>query len=145
MIKKIFAGTLLLALSIATPSHAAITIGALTQLCGYDAQGRELAPSAHASCQSYMAGIIDYHDLFRSVGKTSPNIDFCLPQTVTYTDLQRVVLEYLQTHSNFADSPAASAVVIALNNNYPCANSQPLRTMADDQATEDFLLLEEDY
>lgn len=130
--------------AIIMPSHAAITIGALTQLCGYDAQGRELAPSAHASCQSYMAGIIDYHDLFRSVGKTTPNIDFCLPQTITYTDLQRVVLEYLQAHSNFADSPAASAVVIALHNDFPCETNDAPLTAADDQATQDFLL-NEDY
>ncbi len=144
MIKKLLA-TIVLTAAIVTPSHAAITIGALTQLCGYDAQGRELAPSAHASCQSYMAGIIDYHDLFRSVGKTTPNIDFCLPQTATYTDLQRVVLEYLQAHSQFKDSPAASAVVIALHNDYPCANNTAPLTAADDQATQDFLLLEDDY
>ncbi len=143
MIKKLFAG-LILTTVVVMPSHAAITIGALTQLCGYDAQGRELAPSAHASCQSYMAGIIDYHDLFRSVGKTTPSIDFCLPQTITYTDLQRVVLEYLQSHSSFADSPAASAVVIALHNDFPCANSMAPLTAADDQATEDFLY-SEDY
>lgn len=105
----------------AMPAQAAITIEALTQLCGFDAQGRELAPSAHASCQSYIAGIIDYHDLFRSVGKTEANIDFCLPQTITYTDIQRVVLEYLQLNAGFPDSPASSAIVISLRNEFPCA------------------------
>lgn len=104
----------------ATPAHAAITIGALTQLCGYDANGKELAPSAHASCQSYIAGIIDYNDLFKSVGKTNPKVDFCLPPALTYADLQRIVLEYLQKSRNYQESPAAAAVVMALKQEFPC-------------------------
>ena len=111
----------------ALPAHAAITIGALTQLCSFDAQGKELAPSAHASCQSYIAGIVDYQELFKSVGKTSASIDFCLPETLTYTDIQRVVLDYLQAHSTFTNSPASSAVAIALHNEYPCNGESPLQ------------------
>ncbi len=104
----------------ATPAHAAITIGALSQLCGYDANGKELAPSAHASCQSYIAGIIDYNDLFKSIGKTNPKVDFCLPPALTYADLQRIILEYLQKSKSFAESPASAAVVMALKQEFPC-------------------------
>lgn len=110
----------------AVPAQAAITIGSLTQLCGFDASGKEFAPGAHAGCQSYIAGIVDYHELFKTVGKTTANIDFCLPPTLTYTDIQRIVLEYLQSHSQFKESPAASAVVIALHNEFSCGGSGPL-------------------
>lgn len=104
----------------ALPAQAGITIGALSQLCGFDASGKELAVGAHAGCQSYIAGIVDYHDLFKSVGKTSAAVDFCLPPTLTYSDIQRVVLEYLQSHSQYANSPAASAVVVALHKEFSC-------------------------
>lgn len=123
MKKLIFTSLFLLA---ALPAHAAITIGALTQLCGFDETGKEFAPSAHASCQSYIAGIVDYQELFKTVGKTSASIDFCLPEMLTYTDIQRTVLTYLQSHANFSNSPAASAVAIALHNEYACDGGMPL-------------------
>ncbi len=124
----IMVGFLMLA---AAPAHAAITIGALAQLCGYDAAGKEMAPSSHASCQSYIAGIIDYNDLFKSVGKTAPNVDFCLPPALTYADLQRIVLEFLQKNDNHKDSPASAAVVLALRNEFPCDNGYPSLTETD--------------
>ena len=95
------------------------------------ANGQELAPSSHASCQSYIAGIIDYNDLFKSVGKTAPNVDFCLPPALTYADLQRIVLEFLQKNSNHKDSPASAAVVLALRNEFPCDGGYPDPTAAD--------------
>lgn len=106
--------------ALAAPANATITIKALTQLCGYDAAGKELAPSSHASCQSFIAGIVDYNDLFKSVGKTSPAVDFCLPPALTHTDLQRIVLEYLQKNAGYPETPAAAAVVIALRNEFSC-------------------------
>ncbi len=110
----------------AVPAHATISIGSLTQLCGFDSAGKELAPGAHAGCQSYIAGIVDYHELFKSVGKSSASIDFCLPPTLTYADIQRVVLEYLQSHAQFKESPAASAVVISLHNEFSCGGGDPI-------------------
>lgn len=120
---------------LAAPAHATITIKALTQLCGYDAAGKELAPSSHASCQSFIAGIVDYNDLFKSVGKTSPAVDFCLPPALTHTDLQRIVLEYLQKNAAYPESPAAAAVVIALRNEFTCDLSAQDANMVTDPAT----------
>lgn len=108
-------------LIIAMPAQAAITIGALTQLCSYDAAGKETAPGAHASCQSYVAGIIDYHDLFKSVNQGGAKVDFCLPTALTYSDLQRIVLEYLQRNATHAESPAAPAVLLGLREEFPCS------------------------
>ena len=44
----------------------------LLQLCQRDAAGNEMVPGGAAACQSYISGIIDYHNLLRSLG-TAPS------------------------------------------------------------------------
>lgn len=108
-------------LLLASSAHAAITIGALTQLCAYGANGKETAVGAHASCQSYIAGVIDYHELFKSVSQQGAKVDFCLPPSLTYSDLQRIILEYLQRNSSHPESPASAAILLGLREEFPCS------------------------
>ena len=71
------------------------------------------------SCQSYIAGIIDYHNLIKSLG-SAPSVDFCIPQAATMSQLKSVVTTYIAAHSEHQDFIAAPGVAMGLYNAYPC-------------------------
>ena len=66
----------------------------LQQLCRSDSKGRETVKGGHTACQAYIAGVIDYHKLMKSLG-TEPLIDFCIPNTTPLRRLQNIVWVYL--------------------------------------------------
>ena len=92
----------------------------LYKICAVDAQGRELVKGGRAACQSYISGVVDYHNTLRAMDLTS-NMNFCIPEDVTLNELQlRVAIylhENLKLHRNFV---AAPAVAMALFSFYPC-------------------------
>jgi hypothetical protein len=92
----------------------------LLYVCGSDKNGKELVAGGHAVCQAYIAGILDYHNLIRSLG-TAPGVDFCVPEGVDLYDLQRKVQSYVfknrNLHSKFVASPG---VALGLYAAYPC-------------------------
>lgn len=109
----------------ASPAQAARFSGDyLLQMCLSDKDGKELVPGGHVACQSYIAGVLDYHNLIRSLG-TSPSVEFCVPEDVGLNQLQQVVASYLyknkQQHGAFI---AAPAVALALFNAYPCGKKK---------------------
>lgn len=89
-------------------------------VCGSDAKGKELAVGGHITCQAYIAGVLDYHNLLRTLG-TAPSVDFCVPENAELKTLQKQVFSYVfknrQQHSSFT---AAPAVALSLYNAYPC-------------------------
>lgn len=91
----------------------------LMQLCASDKKGQELVKRGHASCQSYISGVIDYHKLMKSLG-TAPSIDFCVPNTEPMRKLQNIVFVYLADNTQHSDFLAAPAVTLALYEHYPC-------------------------
>lgn len=91
----------------------------LLELCERDEQGKELVKGAHIACQSYIAGLVDYHNLLSSLG-TSPNIDLCVPADVKLNDLQDIVWRYLKANAYHNEFIAAPAVSLALFEVYPC-------------------------
>lgn len=91
----------------------------LLQLCRRDEDGKEQVKGAHIACQSYIAGLVDYHNLLRSLG-TSPNIDLCVPNTVKLNDLQDIVWQYLSVNAYHDEFIAAPAVSLALFEYFPC-------------------------
>lgn len=91
----------------------------LMKVCGVDAQGNEIAPGAHAACQSYISGVIDYHVMLRSM-KIAPSIDFCIPESTSLNEIHLSVLKYLQKNSQHDAFVAAPAVLMALYTQYPC-------------------------
>lgn len=114
------AGMLLLAI----PAHAAQNSGFfsghyLRDLCESDEKGREKVKGGHTACQSYIAGVIDYHKLLKSLG-TQPAIDLCVPNDVPMSRLQNIVFVYLAKNSQHTDFIAAPAVSLALYDYYPC-------------------------
>ena len=104
---------------IAKEPGALISGAYLLGLCSRDVNGQETAPGAHIACQSYIAGLIDYHNLLRSLG-TAPNIDLCVPNTVKLKDLQDMVWKYLNENNHHDSFIAAPAVTLALFERFPC-------------------------
>ncbi len=103
------------------PAQAAIFSGAyLMELCTRTVEGTETVKGGHATCQSYIAGIIDYHQLLRSLG-TSPSVDFCVPESVKMNDLQDIVWTYLAQNAENDQFIAAPAVALALFEAFPCS------------------------
>jgi len=91
------------------------------EICNSDAQGKETVEGGHTACQAYIAGVVDYHKLLRSLG-TSPSIDFCVPDGVAMNDLQGTIVNYLSQNASSDPFIAAPAVALALYETYPCKN-----------------------
>lgn len=74
-------------------------------------------------CQSYIAGVVDYHNLLRSLG-TAPSVNYCLPDALTMAQMKRIVANYILTRTEHQDFIAAPAVAMALYNMYPCPTAK---------------------
>ncbi len=103
-----------------SPADAARFSGAyLLHVCEMDDKGREKVKGGHTACQAYIAGVIDYHNVLRSM-KLAPKVDICIPAEISHGDLHRVVLEFLRKHPEHDGFVAAPAVTMALYEIYPC-------------------------
>ncbi len=91
----------------------------LLELCKKDAVGGEMVKGGHTACQAFIAGVIDYQDLLRSLG-TRTSVDMCVPNTVEMNDLHDIVLEYLKINAQHDNFGAAPAVALALSAAFPC-------------------------
>lgn len=123
----IFAGAIMVLLSpaaslnsYAQTTGALISGGYLVQICARDENGMEKVTGGNTACQAYIAGIIDYHNLLRSLG-TSPSVDICVPNTVKLNTLQDIVWEYLNANAQHDAFIAAPAVTLALFEAFPCS------------------------
>ncbi len=121
--KWLLALTAVLCLAHPAPATAARFSGEyLLHVCGSDEEGRELVEGGHIACQAYIAGVLDYHNLIRSMG-SSPSVEFCVPEGVGMNELQSSVYNYLYQnkaeHSKFIASPV---VALALFSSFPCKN-----------------------
>lgn len=114
---------LLLAVLFTMPVQAARFSGQyLLQVCGSDEEGRELVEGGHIACQAYIAGVLDYHNLIRSLG-TAPSVDFCVSDDVTMKDIQSQVSSYIfENHHEQGPFIASPGVALALFSAYPCEN-----------------------
>jgi len=92
----------------------------LLQVCGVDEQGNELTPGGHIACQAYIAGILDYHNLIRSLG-AAPAVDFCVPDGADLNEVQARISRYL-AENRHEQGPfiAAPGVALGLFESYPC-------------------------
>jgi len=106
---------------ISPASHAAHFSGEyLYKVCALDKKGNEIVKGGKIACQSYISGVIDYHNMLRSMDLTS-DMNFCIPQDTSLNELHLKVLMYLternKLHRKFV---AAPAVTMALYSFYPC-------------------------
>ena len=91
----------------------------LMDICARDDEGKEIVLGGHTACQAYIAGLVDYHNLLRSLG-TAPSVDLCVPNTVKLNDLQDIVWAYLHENAHHDAFIAAPAVSLALFQFFPC-------------------------
>lgn len=109
-----------LAVLVPHPAAAARFSGAyMIKICGVDDKGREISPGAHAACQSYISGVIDYHNMLRGM-KIAPDINICVPENISLNQLHLVVLQYLEKNPQHDAFVAAPAVLMAIFQKYPC-------------------------
>ena len=92
---------------------ANMTGGALVALCQSDDRADK------RSCHGYIAGIIDYHRLIKSLG-TAPGVDFCIPESVSFNQITELVVTYINRQNQHMGFIASPAVTLALFKNYPC-------------------------
>lgn len=78
------------------------------------------------TCQSYIAGVIDYHRLLRGLG-TAPTVDFCLPPALDMAHIKKIVAAYLASRTEHRDFVAAPAVAMSLYGAYPCKTAKRKR------------------
>lgn len=92
----------------------------LLQVCAADQGGKETVPGGHIACQAYIAGILDYHNLIRSLG-TAPSVDFCVPESATLNEVHNKVRSYIyKNHHEQGPFIASPGVALALYQAYPC-------------------------
>ncbi|MCI5060607.1 MAG: hypothetical protein MRY79_06000 [Alphaproteobacteria bacterium] len=91
----------------------------LYELCKRNEEGGEDTPGGHAACQSYIAGLVDYHNLLQSLN-IPPSVDLCVPATANLNDLQDIVWRYLERNAQHDAFIAAPAVSLALFEVFPC-------------------------
>lgn len=109
--------------SIAQTIEPLISSAYLYEVCKRDPDGKELVPNGSLTCQAYIAGVLDYHNMLQSMG-TSPNVDICVPAGVKLKDLQDIVLHYLHNNSQNDSFVAAPTVTLALHKIFPCQKSK---------------------
>ena len=91
----------------------------LQELCASKENGSEKVKGGHTACQAYIAGIIDYHKLMKSLG-TQPLMDICVPNTTPMKRLQKIVWVYLAKNPQHGEFMASPSVTMALYEYYPC-------------------------
>ncbi len=101
-------------------AHAARFTGSyLLYVCDKDERGREKVAGGHAVCQSYISGVIDYHNVLRSL-RLAPQVNICVPETETLNGVHDIVLGYLRQNAQHDSFVAAPAVLMALYQVHPC-------------------------
>ena len=79
----------------------------------------ETVKGGHVVCQSYISGVIDYHNVLRALN-IAPKVDICVPREASMYDLQEIVLNYLEKNVQHDDFNASPAVTMALYEVFPC-------------------------
>jgi hypothetical protein len=77
----------------------------------------EASPAGATYCFTYIAAV---YDTVRAYEQWLHLREFCLPYNVPQSDLRRTFVEYLGAHLSDRTGQAASVVVAALKQRYPC-------------------------
>lgn len=90
------------------------------KICMIDRKGNELVKGGKIACQSYISGVIDYHNTMTALDLPM-NFKFCIPNNTSLNEIHAKVLAYMseraKLHRKFV---AAPGVAMALFNTYPC-------------------------
>lgn len=90
------------------------------RMCALDRNGDERIPGGRAICQSYISGVIDYHNTLRAMDLTS-DMNFCIPVEESLNNIHIRVWAYMTKRAKLHDQfVAAPGVAMALFSFYPC-------------------------
>lgn len=113
--------------ALSPPAQAARFSGAyMLKICGVNEAGQEVSPGAHTACQSYIAGVLDYHNMLRGM-KIAPEINVCVPAQASMNEIHLHVLNYFKKNPQHDSFVAAPAILLALYEIYPCPGSGKAR------------------
>ena len=84
----------------------------------WEACGKSAEDQAPVACRTYILGISDGHNT--SYAHKGLQTSYCLYYGAMADDLATVVRRYLKAHPERRSRPAASVVLSALENGYPC-------------------------
>lgn len=102
---------------VAAPPAPRDTLGYLTASQLAD-KCNDPSPPSISYCYAYITGI---HDAARAYEIWLNQREFCVPAAVSQADLRRSFLGYLLAYPDRRTGQAASVVVVALKDSYPCA------------------------
>lgn len=105
--------------SFAQDSKVYISAAYLHKICEKDDNGEEKVVGGHTACQAYIAGVVDYHNLLKTLG-TAPSINLCITNDAKPSDLQDIVWSYLNKNAQHDAFAAAPAITLALAQVFPC-------------------------
>lgn len=112
MISMIFALAAAEVVSPASPKFGYLTAGDLDQRC------RSSVTTDVSYCFAYVAAV---HDTVRSYEKWLNVTEFCAPGITPQAEIRAAFTSYMQAHPAARDAEAASVVVVALKQHFPCA------------------------
>ncbi len=105
--------------AVAQESRVFISSAYLHKICERNDEGGEIVPGGHTACQAYISGVIDYHNLLKSLG-TEPSIKICITNAAKPSDLQDVVWSYIDKNAQHDAFAAAPTITLALAQVFPC-------------------------
>lgn len=91
----------------------------MREICKSDSNGKETVQGGHTACQAYIAGVLDYNGTLKALG-TEPSLSICFPREVPITDMQKIVLRYIERNPPVDAFAAAPTVIMALAEAFPC-------------------------
>lgn len=103
----------------AQESRVFVSSAYLHKICERNDDRTEVVKGGHTACQAYISGVIDYHNLLKSLG-TEPSIKICITNAAKLSDLQDVVWNYIDKNAQHDAFAAAPTITLALAQVFPC-------------------------
>lgn len=82
------------------------------------------SPASASYCFAYVAAV---HDTARAYEVWLGQKEFCIPPATPQSELRRAFLTYITAYPSFRTGQAASAIVVALKESYPCLDAPAVR------------------
>lgn len=82
-------------------------------------KGADVKINLPSFCETYIAGIIDTHNMMQSMDFTTP-VTFCIPEQYSIQQVSEIVLNDLAASPQHDHFVAAPAVTLALFKAFPC-------------------------
>jgi hypothetical protein len=83
----------------------------------------ETSATSATYCFAYLAGV---HDAVRAYERWLATAEYCAPTDLPQAEIRRVFLSYFMKNPSISDAQAASVVVLALRDRFPCGKGTPL-------------------